>query len=587
VRAVGCYADTVAGEPLAILGEIVPHDGRLWRLDFLGAVFRAHNRVTPMVELSLTPYKPPIQSRKILESQSSYDYDRSVNAAAAVSDFGFLRVGSFWIGGVPHRRFPNYERREFTVDVSRSSTSFYRAYHNADRRFLIPPFVYRIPFSDSRLVALPTVEPISTLLIPCSEVFRFYYCGASGKFGTAILDGTYLTRRSKIVNQRASSWPDADGVAVLRRGEYVNDDDVVEIARTTFSSYAREEADFIFTSMAGAGCKSQIQARLPFEARAQLVVRGIAFAGPLGPTFLAFVIESCTGPMPFQHLIFERDNEPNPDRAEALSASQRNVGTLRAPPTQPPVSVSYTQQSDPNSEERATMLSGLLSAHRYKTEYDVKHRARDAVTTGGRGTRREEEIEAPYASGTRVGDAGAHPAEFTLGKEERGQPPELEDFWHAIDELKARRRDIEVRRIETYSFPVGSAAKGQASRRRTWPFIDGRKRKIRRHAAIAIALTAAEAHVLIEIERRPCQNGEEHEYFQTIIVTGGRTPSLARSDVQELLAYLVTCRGTVSRGSSPVLIGGRHWRVDGLRHSGDPKDSVARAEALARKVVPH
>ncbi len=576
----------MAGEPLAILGEIMPHDGRLWRLDFLGAVFRVHNRVTPMVEVSLTPYKPPIQSRKLLESQSSYDYDRSVNAAAAVSDFGFLRVGSFWIGGVPHRRFPNYERREFTVDVSRSSTSFYRAYHNADRRFLIPPFVYRIPFSDSRLVALPTVEPISTLLIPCSEVFRFYYCGASGKFGTAILDGTYLTRRSKIVNERASSWPDADGVAVLRRGEYVNDDDVVEIARTTFSSYAREEADFIFTSMAGAGCKSQIQARLPFEARAQLVVRGIAFAGPLGPTFLAFVIESCTGPMPFQHLIFERDNEPNPNRADALSASQRNLGSLRAPPTQPPVSAPYTQQSDPNSEERATMLSGLLSSDRYKTEYDVEYRARDSITRDGRGTRGEEELEAPYASGTRTSGEAAHPVEYepATDDEEREQP-ELEDFWRAIDELKVRHPDIEVRRIGTYPFPVGSAAKGKASRRRTWPFIDGKNRKIRRHAAIAIALMAAEAHVLIEIERRPCQASEDPEYFQTIILTGGRTPSLARSDVQELLAYLVTCRGTVSRGSSHVLIAGRNWRVDGLRHTGDPQNAVACAEALYRKVT--
>jgi hypothetical protein len=350
--------------PAAILGELVPHDDRLWRLEFPGSIIRAAERRTPMVQVGLTPFASRKLSRASLESERNFDKDYITRGFAATSDFGFLRAGSFWINGVPCKAFPPYELRDFVIDVSEATSTLLDAYQPMGKHFLIPPFLRNVPFKHTYFVALKPITSSTTVLIPCTEIFRFYYSGISGKLGTAILDGTYETERWKVVNEKASSWPNKDGSALVRRGPFVNDDDAIDVARLTFSSYAQSQAHFIFASLPSNGDEAGIQARLPYEGRTKLRVRGMEFSGALGRTFLVLVIERCSGPMPFAHLVYERENEPNPEKAEDVRHDARRLGSIKGP-VRASDRGSYTQQQDPSQDERSISLRGFLNHWRY------------------------------------------------------------------------------------------------------------------------------------------------------------------------------------------------------------------------------
>lgn len=237
----------MAGDPRIL--DNLPDDGRPWRLTYAGGIARAWARQTPMIRLHFAPYIGVTRTRSSLLSNRSYDWGTSRVIEASASDLAYFTIGSLWTAGTPEA-YPAYE--EITVDVNvvhDASAPGGCAVFRGDGigphgNRIIPPSYYTVPteIAEGRVVVFPMRSPFRALIIPCSEIFRFYYYGVSGKLGRALLDGTYITHRGLIVSERDCVHPDPFGYAYVRLGKCIDDEDAYECARIQFSPEARYEA---------------------------------------------------------------------------------------------------------------------------------------------------------------------------------------------------------------------------------------------------------------------------------------------------------------------------------------------------------
>lgn len=563
-----------AGPP-RILDEL-PNDGRPWRLDFIGGVTRVACRRTPMIALHFTPYVGQTRSRASLESPESYDWSQNRIIHAAVSDMSFFRIGSLWTGGSPEA-YPDYETHVLDLEVSRSTCHLASAYErNAQGYPLIPKSQYRIrgEIADGHIAFFPSKGAFAGVIIPCSEIFRFYYYGVSGKFGAAILDGTYFTERDKIAVESRSSWPDAVGKAHLQLGKYVDDSDRFEIARTTFSEVAREESQNVLLRMrkTDVGFRYPLVIKPPFEGPTHLGVRGIRLKAGAKTHFLVLAIETCSAQMPFQHLEYSRENDSSRDRPISESAKVRET-ISRRDLAQDDIETApqYTQQTDPSAKDLSRHFSGVLNRNRYTAEFTDSRAKGAPIKTISRTVYNQRVLDSIYASGTSATGSNVRAAAFAAAQE-RGLAPDLADFKNTINLLPTVHAGITVVSLGERAFPI------PGGRRRTWPFFDGHFRKFPRRAVVAVVSACGRSYVIIEIERRPTPTGELPEYFQTGIFAGPLY-SVSSDDVRSILRWLVSTRGTLTNTIAESLPG---WSATGLRHYGHA--NLIRSQELGAKL---
>lgn len=564
-----------AGPP-RLLDEL-PNDGHPWRLDFIGGVTRVAARRTPMIALHFTPYIGQTRSRASLESPESYDWSQNRIIYAAVSDMSFFRIGSLWTHGSPEA-YPDYEAQVLDLEVSRSTCHLASAYgHSAQGYPLIQKSQYPIrgAIADGHIAFFPSKGAFAGVIIPCSEIFRFYYYGVSGKFGTAILDGTYFTERDKIAVESRSSWPDTGGKAHLQLGKYVDDSDRFEIARTTFSEVAREESQNVLLKMrkTDVGVRYPIVIKPPFEGPTRLGVRGIRLKAGVKAHFLVLAIETCSAQMPFQHLEYSRENDSSRDRPISDNAKVREtIGLRDMAPDNLETAPQYTQQTDPSAQDCPRHFPGVLDRHRYTAEFTDSRATGAPIKTISRMVYNQHVLDSTYASGTGATGSDVRAAAFAAAQE-RGLAPDLADFRNTIELIPTVDASVTLLSLDEHTFPT------PGGRRRTWSFFDGSLRKSPRRAVVAVVSVGGRSHVIIETERRPTQHDELPEYFQTSIFTGPMR-SVSVDDIRTLLGDLATRRGVVERDNSRGTLAG--WSVRGLRHYGHA--NIIRAEEIRAKL---
>ncbi len=121
---------------------------------------------------------------------ASYDRRNSLTIPGAVSELSYFRIGSLWTAGSPEQ-YPNHEQQTVELDVYRNTCVVYLAYgKTAENKSIIPKWLYPISrcVADGQVAFFPSSGRFGGIIIPCVEIFRFYYFEVSGKFGTRILD---------------------------------------------------------------------------------------------------------------------------------------------------------------------------------------------------------------------------------------------------------------------------------------------------------------------------------------------------------------------------------------------------------------
>lgn len=320
-----------------------PEDDRIWRLAWLGKLNINPNVLTePTIDAILVPFKSNIIDNQVdVTSNASYDYTKIRVICIGTGLFPILRLGSFWVNGVEVPGNSTYKEKIVSNLVISSKTSIISDFNiNKGQQdaqtglniFSHYPEVSRFPLSKILVIdwhEKNNPDPNTKLLIPCTEIFRFYY-GRSSQLARILLHGGLETESNRIYDPVLSKC--FNGMGYLKLRQSIPDLNADVVARLAFSEYANKQATNIYHNLLKHKENTNnfiLEVRPPFEAEINLSVLG-KWVKSFGTWhFLAIRLITCSSPFPFQHLTFDRDNdgrtvENNEDKPVAWTTSHRH-----------------------------------------------------------------------------------------------------------------------------------------------------------------------------------------------------------------------------------------------------------------------
>lgn len=296
--------------------ESFPKDGNTWRLDWFGDVFyqRQFRYKQPFIGVTL--------SQVDMESSKAWSYPGNftspvsqIHTAVPVGTLPALAIGSLWQNGTLVSE-PEYSQEAFSFQVDKTSTRLIKAGVNeGDQGFILPfnlhpyhkahtnSYCLQIALSDGRIT-----------IIPCMELFRFYFGTSSSLISRMFLppfETTRLWSKAKI---------DEAGKAEIDLAKGLSGAVAADVARIAFSSAALYAAKLFTNSLltsSQSGEKVYPKMVFPFGGKTQLGAKGVW----LNSTFLVFQILSCSHRFPFSSLHYTLSK-----RQTSINSADLSVG---------------------------------------------------------------------------------------------------------------------------------------------------------------------------------------------------------------------------------------------------------------------
>ncbi len=491
-----------------------------------------------------------------------------------------LKIGSLWVKGIDEE-FPEYD--EITVDVrfSPKTMQMFSPWEKTAREnAIIPRALYPISASirKSRIVVVPARGVVRGLLIPCSEIFRFYYAPTS-KLATALLDGTFLSDRGSIVNLKRSKLSSTTGAAYVQLGKKADDDERIEIARMTFDITAREAAESIIPTAIAQGSAGEFPliVRPPFDGRSQLRVQGMRITIGGYPAFLVFAILECSGPFPWSRLWWNRNNPGKQGRKKRSGSTPAYAGTFRKTiSTLRRESAKVSQRDDPSAKDVPLRVDGGLSPSRYKTTFTDQRTKRGPIQTTSASVYDAEALSgAVFGIGRGIHGSRYRAATFSAS-EAAAIPHKISSFRSAVAALESLDEAIVFLDEDVYDIVKPSTPDAVEP---PWAYLDRFERQRPRRAAVARLRLGDVPFALIDTETRARKSRTSAEPTEEPFAIGVlRSPyrrAVSDDDLQRLLRAIVLVRGVVG-GLAWSRTGFASWRHATLRHiSGEQTERYA------------
>jgi hypothetical protein len=170
----------------------------------------------------------------------------------------------------------------------------------------------------------------NAVAIPAWEVFRFFY-GVSSVLARAFLTPWILEPETYIWRPELSTLDQSNGRAMLWLRKYMYDADARYIAAYAFSRGAIERAKAVYLKMAS-DPEHRIDATPPFPGVTRLYAEGIDVTNSENmPTFFVTRILHADHKLPFNHVLFDRDNPGGAGERDELRGQRRKPQFLRSP----------------------------------------------------------------------------------------------------------------------------------------------------------------------------------------------------------------------------------------------------------------
>lgn len=491
--------------------------GRLYRLDWVRDVFMVPGRITPMINVQMTPLIN--EKAGLLHGPLSFDHAERVIVPLSVGWHPALRIGSFWRNG-RIRQDTGLQRARITVNVSTKTMKSREAFHSKSNVSLIPPHIYRLDRSmaDTRVIVFSEIkhETYRRLIIPCSEISRFYYTNSS-PLALHAFSGAFVDEGFDRIFDVSRSEPRGNGTYYVQLGTRIPDSDHLTVGRMAASNIAKREARMLVGRAIAArneGGGYQIDIRPPFEGQTTLDVLGIPIPVGRAFMFLALQILHCDAPFPFEELLHGRDNDgrtagaPRMDKRfrEAWARVKKHSTAAQLPAADHEV----YEDDDPDGSEVPVMLQAFDPSKVFRPVPTRKIEKKPIESKS-----ESQTIPVPaaerFAIGHQQGSSPNTPLLLTAGSsgdeednalDPRG-PGSLHYFEEALDAIKEAAYkeyhiDAEVERHSrrlTYTL-------GRGRKRHPWAYLDGREFTIPRRVLMPKITLNGLVFYLIEIERR-------------------------------------------------------------------------------------
>jgi hypothetical protein len=517
----------------------------------------------------------PVQFSRLRHGLSVVTEDESIFEPRRIvlrTGFGYapvLQAGTIWEDRVFKRRWP-FKETVFETVVS-TSVPVVHAYGkvgiDGNERFIIPSGQF---FIDARVAgskvccfqAITDGKPV-LLLIPCMEIFRFYY-GHSTKLAYRILRGDFLTAPYSVYIADGS-FVASDGTGRLELAPTMDGGDAYTVARFVLDPTGLARARVIVErAMLDAAGSTPIDVLPPFDGLWRLKVRGKWLSYGREHAFLVFAIVRCAAAVSFNHLeVFGGRAADVTSRPAATIREERRAPIERRKGVPPSADLTL-EKGEPSARSLPQRLPTLDSDDRYPqmgVRYAIRRRKKN-LSRGRKANITAVEDDSSAAVADLLSETG--PSEGSFGAKRTTRKSEIVEgrnmldlYERALNALPKIAREISISCIiERRTVDLVEAFSGIAP---PIAFID-RKSEISRVVLLAeVQLGEARAAVM-EIQRRPGVREES----RTIIVIEEAFNEVGEEKINKLLVLWASRGGHLRdiRGL-PAL---RNLRLSGVNH---------------------
>ena len=255
----------------------------------------------------------PVQFSRVRDEIGKIADDEGIfesRKIVATVGFGYapvLQPGTIWENGGFRARWPfNQITVDVTVDQQTTIVGPYAQYRVRDgERYFVPAGQFkvdgRVAGSRMALFRATLAGERIILIVPCMEIFRFYY-GHSSRLAFRILRGAMASARHWVYDAEAS-WVDASGLARIELAPTMDVMDGYTVARFVLDPVGLKRATAVVTRAALARRGTlPIDVLPPFNGLWRLRARGKWLSYGQSRAFLVFALVRCEAAVPFREL---------------------------------------------------------------------------------------------------------------------------------------------------------------------------------------------------------------------------------------------------------------------------------------------
>lgn len=290
-----------------------PNDGRVWRIDWFGAVRKNDNVPTePTIDVYLRPVS-------VTDKTSIADFGwlnkERICCTIGVGQLPVLTIGSLWKNGklldyqvIVPSNLPN-------VNIAEDSVRLIEAAHKDQTGYIINKAAFDIGgFKNglsARCLAIESDGDPYSIIIPVAEVIRFYYAISTNLAKIAFL-GSYETNFDQIIGER-SGFDSKTKILIIHLRQWLYDNEGWVLGRILRDKNAQQGFFQIHRSLVkqsvGKYHQPMPETNFPFQGKTDWAARCLSFTSGGKVRTLILELLRCTAPFPFSNLVVIRDND--------------------------------------------------------------------------------------------------------------------------------------------------------------------------------------------------------------------------------------------------------------------------------------
>jgi len=259
---------------------------------------------------------------------------------------------------LPLEANPWTRRSTLPLDLSRDNLRVFKRFDSDKHGNAIIPiktdYLADDPEANTLFVAVGSAGDPYSVLIPCVEVFRFFYA-LSSRLANAALSDAFLDPDRYLWDVKESKVVSEQRFAFLKLRKRMHDDDVLHLAMYAFNEVALSRAQEIYRYLSNftlsEGNERAIRALPPFDGRLRIKADVVNLPTARFSRTLITRLVSCDWRLPFDRIDHVREND---GRASADADQNRPLsGWSRAHRTQEPGADDVTLVDGPGSNSLA------------------------------------------------------------------------------------------------------------------------------------------------------------------------------------------------------------------------------------------
>lgn len=290
-----------------------PNDGRVWRIDWFGAVRKNDNVPTePTIDVYLRPVS-------VTDKTSIADFGwlnkERICCTIGVGQLPVLTIGSLWKNGklldyqvIVPSNLPN-------VNIAEDSVRLIEAGHKDQTGYIINKAAFDIGgFKNglsARCLAIESDGDPYSIIIPVAEVIRFYYAISTNLAKIAFL-GSYETNFDQIIGERCG-FDSKTKILIIHLRQWLYDNEGWVLGRILRDKNAQQGFFQIHRSLVkqsvGKYHQPMPETNFPFQGKTDWAARCLSFTSGGKVRTLILELLRCTAPFPFSNLVVIRDND--------------------------------------------------------------------------------------------------------------------------------------------------------------------------------------------------------------------------------------------------------------------------------------